>query len=266
MMLLIRYFYKMRIVFYLFFFISSISYSQTKIPAFKSGEFLKYKLSYGPINAGFATLEVVDHYENDKDLFHIIGKGWTTGMTNFFFSVQDNYETYFIKESIQPYRFIRKINEGGYTKDKEILFDFQKNSATVIDHKKSKKESFFIQDDTQDMLSSLYYIRTIDFDSLKAGDIIPVNMFLDNEIYKFHLFFKGREIIKFGKKKIKTLVLQPMVQEGRIFESNESVTFWISDDMNKIPIKIKASILVGSIKAELVEHKGLTNPMPLIFN
>jgi len=91
-------------------------------------------------------------------------------------------------------------------------------------------------------------------------------MFLDDEMYKFHLFFKSREIIKFDKKKIKTLVLQPMVQEGRIFESNESVTFWISDDMNKIPLKIKASILVGSLKAELVEYKGLTNPMPLIFN
>jgi len=256
----------MKRVFLLFYLISLVSFSQNNSVSFKNGEFLKYKLSYGPINAGFATLEIKDHYENDTAMFHIIGKGWTTGMTNFFFSVQDNYETYFIKENIQPYRFIRKINEGGYTKDKEILFDFQKNAAIVIDHKKDKKESFTILEDTQDMLSSLYYIRTIDFDSLKVGDIIVVNMFLDDEMYKFHLFFKSREIIKFDKKKIKTLVLQPMVQEGRIFESNESVTFWISDDMNKIPLKIKASILVGSLKAELVEYKGLTNPMPLIFN
>jgi hypothetical protein len=256
----------MRIVFFLLFFVSSISYSQTKISAFKNGEFLKYKLSYGLINAGFASLEIEDHIENETEMFHVIGYGWTTGMTDFFFPVIDNYETYFTKNSMQPYRFIRKIDEGGYTKDKEILFDFQNNSATVIDHKKNKKKSFEIHDNVQDMLSSLYYLRTIDFSDLKEGAIINIDMFLDNEVYKLHLILKAREIIKFNKKRIKTLVLQPTVQEGRIFKSDESVTFWISDDLNKIPLKIKASILVGSIKAELIEYKGLANPMPLIFN
>ncbi len=256
----------MRKVFFLLFFISSISYSQIVTPAFKHGEFLKYKLSYGLINAGYASLELKAHFENEIEMIHVIGKGWTTGMTDFFFHVMDNYQTYFDKNKMQPYRFIRKIDEGGYTKNKEILFDFKSNSATVIDHKKSTENTFPIHAKVQDMLSSLYYLRTIDFNTLKEGDIIGIDMFLDNEIYKLHLIFKTREIIKFNNKKIKTLVLQPTVQEGRIFESNESVTFWISDDMNKIPIKIKASILVGSIKAELVEYKGLTNPMPLIFN
>ena len=253
-------------VFFLLFFISSFSYSQIVTPAFKEGEFLKYKLSYGPINAGFATLEIEDYFENGVELFHVTGKGWTSGMTDFFFSVKDNYETYFTKNNMQPYRFIRKIDEGGYTKDKEILFDFNSNIATVLDHKKSTENTFPIHAKVQDMLSSLYYLRTVDFNTLKEGDIISIDMFFDNEIYKLHLIFKAREIIKFNNKRIKTLVLQPTVQEGRIFKNNESVAFWISDDMNKIPIKIKASILVGSIKAELVEYKGLANPMPLIFN
>ena len=256
----------MRKVFFLLFFISSISYSQIDTPAFKEGEFLKYKLSYGLINAGFATLYVEDHFEGETEMFHVTGKGWTTGMTEFFFPVRDNYQTYFDKNKMLPYRFIRKIDEGGYTKDKEILFNFNSDIATVIDHKKNTENTFPIHAKVQDMLSSLYYLRTIDFNTLKEGDIIGIDMFLDNEIYKLHLIFKAREIIKFSNKKIKTLVLQPTVQEGRIFKSNESVTFWISDDMNKIPIKIKASILVGSIKAELIEYKGLANSMPLIFN
>lgn len=256
----------MKRIFLLFYIVSFVSFSQNKLPSYQAGEFLKYKLSYGPINAGYASLEVKDHFENDREMFHVLGKGWTTGMVDIFFSVKDDYQTYFDKQTMQPYRFIRKINEGGYTKDKEILFDFNNNSAKVIDHKKGKTEVFSVQSDAQDMLSSLYHVRNIDFDTLKEGDIISINMFLDNDIYKFNLFFKEREIIKFNKKKVKTLVLQPTVQEGRIFKSDESVTFWISDDMNKIPIKIKASILVGSIKAELVEYKDLANPMPLIFN
>ena len=256
----------MRKIFFLLFFISSISYSQINTQAFKKGEFLKYKLSYGPINAGYASLELKDHFENEIEMIHVIGKGWTTGMTEIFFPVRDNYQTYFDKINMQPYRFIRKIDEGGYTKDKEILFDFKSNIAKVLDHKKNTENTFPIYAKVQDMLSALYYLRTVDFSTLKEGEIISIDMFLDNEIYKLHLIFKARKIIKFNDKKIKTLVLQPTVQEGRIFESNESVTFWISDDMNKIPLKIKASILVGSIKAELIEYKGLANPLPLIFN
>jgi len=256
----------MRKVLFLLFFISSVGYSQSNTPAFESGEFLKYKLSYGLINAGLATLEIEDHIENDMVMFHVTGKGWTTGMTDFFFPVIDDYQTYFDKKTMQPYRFIRKINEGGYTKNKEIFFDFKREIATVIDHKKSKTETFPVQNDVQDMLSSLYYVRGIDFDTLDEGEIISISMFLDNDIYKFHLFFKGREIIKFNGKRIKTIVFQPTVQEGRIFKSNESVTIWLSDDANKIPLKIKASVLVGSIKAELIEYRGLANPIPLIFN
>lgn len=256
----------MKRLFLIFYLLSFLTYSQKVSVPFKDGEFLKYKLSYGLINAGFATLQIKDHFENETEMLHVIGKGWTTGMTNFFFSVKDNYETYFDKNQMKPYRFIRKIDEGGYTKDKEILFDFNDHRATVIDHKMNKKDSFSIEKDVQDMLSSLYYVRNIDFTTLKEGDIISIKMFLDSEVYHLNLIIKEREIIKFNKKKIKTIVLQPTVQEGRIFKSNESVTFWISDDLNKVPLKIKASILVGSIKAELIEYKGLSNPMTFIFN
>jgi len=35
---------------------------------------------------------------------------------------------------------------------------------------------------------------------------------------------------------------------------------WISDDANKIPIKLRADLRVGSLTAELEEFKGLANP------
>jgi hypothetical protein len=51
-----------------------------------------------------------------------------------------------------------------------------------------------------------------------------------------------------------------MVQSGRIFKAQESVTLWITDDANKIPIKMKADLAVGSLRAELEQYKGLANP------
>ena len=134
----------MRKVFFLLFFISSLSFSQNKTIPFQKGEFLKYKLSYGLIHAGFATLQVDEIIKENKNLIHIDGQGWTVGIVDFFFSVEDNYQTYFDKNTLKPYRFIRKINEGGYTKNKEILFDFQKHQATVKDYKNNNEKSFSI--------------------------------------------------------------------------------------------------------------------------
>ena len=256
----------MKYFIYLFCLFPFLLFAQVSSKPFKKGEFLKFKISYGVLNAGMATLEMDEMYKNSDTLIHINGNGWSTGMVDLFFPVKDNYQTYFYKNSFKPYHFIRNISEGSYTKNTEIFFDFEKLQAKVINHKKNRERLYPIHENVQDMLSSLYYLRNIDFSDKDPGDAISFDMFLDNEIFTIKLYFKARETLSFNKKKVKTIVLQPMVQEGRIFSSKESVTFWVSDDLNKIPIKIKASVLVGSLKAELIEYKGLTNPLKLIFN
>jgi len=228
---------------------------------FKEGEFLKYKVHYGLLNAGFTSLEINE--TDDPGTLHAVGKGWTTGMVGVFFKVDDTYETYFDKNTKRPKHFIRKINEGGYTKDKEIFFDFKKHKARVINHKRKRDSTYFIQNDVQDMLSSFYYVRTLDFSSLKENDSIDVNMFMDESMYNIRVLVMGRERIKTGFGEIDCVKIRPLVLEGRVFKDEENVTLWISDDKNKIPVRIKASILVGSVKAELVEARGLIHPFAL---
>ncbi|MCF6296374.1 MAG: DUF3108 domain-containing protein [Flavobacteriaceae bacterium] len=254
-----------KILFFILFLTSLTIFSQKNKTVFKDGEFLKFKITYGLINAGFASLKVEETVTNNESMHHVIGKGWTIGMTHFFFPVKDDYQTYISKKTSLPYRFIRKIREGSHTKNKEIFFNHKKQQAKVLDYKHDTEKLFTIEKEIQDMLSTLYYLRSLDLKTLKKEEAITVNMFLDNEIIKFKLIFKGRELIKTKFGKVKTLVFSPTVQEGRVFKENESVTLWITDDANKIPIKIKASILIGSLKAELVTYKGLANSFPIIF-
>jgi hypothetical protein len=84
-------------------------------------------------------------------------------------------------------------------------------------------------------------------------------MFFDEETTKFKLKFIGREDIttKFGT--VSAMVFRPLVQSGRVFKEQESLTVWISDDNNKLPLRIKANLAVGSIKADLDAFKGLKN-------
>ena len=240
--------------------------SQEKTQVFKDGEWLRYKMSYsGFLKAGNATLSVEKDTINGKEVFHVTGKGWTTGIIKWFFKVQDDYQSYFDIETGKPYLFKRKINEGGYKKHRHTTFNYENNTAHVQDFK-NQKDSIIPIGNIQDMMSSFYYLRNYDVSKMKPGEEISLNMFMDSQTYPFKLRFLGTEIIKTRFGKIKTLRFRPLVQAGRVFKENESVTIWISADENKIPIKLKASLSVGSLRAELDAYKGLANSFRIIFD
>ncbi|TAE65297.1 MAG: DUF3108 domain-containing protein [Flavobacteriia bacterium] len=251
-----------RIILLLTVFVLSNSFDTEEIDSYAIGEFFKLRIHYGLINAGYATLEVKDAEINGRKMHHVIGKGYTTGMTKMMFKVVDNYESYFNKETNKPYVFIRNINEGGYTKNQQGYFNQNNNTVLVKDYKNKTEKTFHVPENIQDIVSSFYYLRNHPkIDKLIVGESITIDMFFDEETTKFKLKFVGRENInsKFGE--INCMIFKPLVQAGRVFKEEESLTVWISDDNNKIPIRVKASLAVGSIKADIDQYKGLKHPI-----
>ncbi|MAB47092.1 MULTISPECIES: DUF3108 domain-containing protein [Winogradskyella] len=256
----------------LVFLVSLKAPSPEQDPAFQSGEWFKFKMSYsGWFKAGEATLKVDEKKLNGKTVYHVVGKGKTTGAVNLFFKVRDRYESYFDKETGAPYKFIRKIDEGGHTKDIEIEFNHEEQKAVVNNKKHKKVKTIATEEDVQDMVSMYYYLRnSINIDELKIGDEIKTNMFFDEENYGFKLKYLGKETIKVdvndSKVKVKSLKFRPYVMAGRVFKEEESLTLWVSADKNKIPLKIKADLAVGSLRADLVQFKGLKHYFPIVFD
>ncbi|MFB9055425.1 DUF3108 domain-containing protein [Mariniflexile ostreae] len=239
-----------------------------KESSFDTGEWFKFKMSYsGFLTAGTATLSVKDANLNGRDVYHVVGNGWTSGMIKWFFKVKDRYESYFDKETILPYKFVRNINEGGHTKDIEINFDQVNNKAYVNDKKNKTKTTIDTKPNIQDMVSTFYYLRNnLDIKNLKNGDEIEVDMFFDDENYGFKLKYLGEEVIDTGFGKVETLVFRPYVMAGRVFKEEESLTLWVSKDKNKLPLRIKADLAVGSLRADLDAFKGLKHPFKVIVN
>ena len=236
------------------------SFASQREDAFQTGEWFKFRVHYGLINAGYATLEVQDGVINNKKVYHVIGKGYSTGMSRFFFKVDDLYESYFDKVTGNPYKYIRKIDEGGYTKNQEGFFNQNSDRVLVKDYENKTEKTFVIPNNTQDIVSTFYYLRNYPtINKLKVGESVAIDMFFDEETTKFKLKFIGREDLntKFGV--IPTMIFRPLVQSGRVFKEQEALTVWISDDDNKIPVRIQASLTVGSIKADLDGFKGLKN-------
>lgn len=242
-----------------FLLISTLFHGQ--VPAYGDGEWFKFRVHYGIVTAGYATLDVKQTTLKGKGVYHVKGFGETVGLSKLFFKVRDDYQSYIDIEKNIPYRFVRDIYEGGYTKDLIVDFDHQTKRATVNDKKHNETKIFSFETNTQDILSSFYYLRNhIDSKKLKENDVVDVNMFFDNENIGFQMRFLGRETINTSFGQVKTLVFRPYVQSGRVFKEKESLTVWISDDENKIPLLVKADLAVGSLRATLTEYKGLQHP------
>ena len=236
--------------------------------AFQDGEWFKFRMSYsGFLKAGNATLSVNETTLNGKPVYHVVGKGWTTGAIKWFFKVKDRYESYFDKYTGMPYKFIRKIDEGGHTKDIEIKFDHNKKEAFVENKKHKTEKTIATEQDVQDMVSAFYYLRNnYDTENIRVGDVVQLNMFFDEENYNFRLKFLGRETIDTEFGRVKTLKFRPYVMAGRVFKEQESLTLWVSADENKIPLKIKADLAVGSLRADLEAFKGLKHSFQIQFD
>lgn len=245
---------------------ASQTYFAQQESAFKEGEWFKFKMSYSNfLKAGNATLLVKDEKLEGKDVYHVVGRGWTTGMIKWFFKVEDRYESYFDKNTIMPYKFVRNIDEGGHTKDIVIDFDQDNHKAHVNNIKHKTNKVFDTKPNIQDMVSTFYYLRNnLDTSTLKIGDEVQLDMFFDEENFGFKLKYLGEETIKTDFGKVEALKFRPYVMAGRVFKEEESLTLWVSKDKNKVPLRIKADLAVGSLRADLEAFKGLKHPFQIV--
>lgn len=236
-------------------------------PAFKSGEWLKFRIHYGFLNASYATMHLTAETLNDIPVYHVVGEGRTTGFASIFFKVDDTYESYFDRRDGKPYKFIRKIDEGGYTKDIEINFDYDRNRALLQDHKNGTQRQIPVHDQIQDLISASYFLRNnYSTDQFTLGETLDMDLLYDDDgVFRFQLKYLGKEILKTKFGKVECLKFRPLVQSGRVFKEKESLTLWVSNDLNKIPIRIKADLAVGSLKADLDGYNGLRNQFKIIM-
>ena len=117
----------------------------------------------------------------------------------------------------------------------------------------------------QDLISVFYFFRNqLDIDNLKENQAIEADLFFDDENYRFKTVYLGKERIKTKYGKVEALKFRPYVQAGRVFEEEESLTLWVSNDQNKIPLKIKAKLAVGSLEADLDGFKNLKHPTKVL--
>lgn len=223
--------------------------------SFKAGESITLKVYYNLgklfIGAGEAVFNCQLEKLNGRDVYHVTGEGKTFRTYDWFFKVRDKYESYIDTATLLPHHFVRNVDEGGYKIYNNVTFDHVHNTAV------SEKTTIKTPACVQDVISAIYYARNINFDKYKPGDKIPFDMYLDDKIYNIYIRYIGKETIetKFGK--FRAIRFAPLLIQGTMFEGGEKMTVWVSDDANKVPLRIDSPISVGSVKVDMVAYKNL---------
>jgi hypothetical protein len=241
--------------------VSSTGWGQ--IISYKPGEKVTYTIQYGFITGGEAVLELNSEEYNGKEAWHSKIRAKTTGMADAFFKVLDVYESFVDPITELPVKSIRNIREGRYRKYNEVLFDHKTRADSAI--LTSDLTGIHITPQgIHDILSCFYYFRNhiLPVDTnLKKGELTTIITWFCDELYPIRLRYIGTDEIRTKIGRIKCFKFNPVTETGRLFKTEEDVSFWFSADKNFLPVKIRFDIFVGAFTVEIVKYEGLIYPL-----
>jgi hypothetical protein len=233
--------------------------NSTENNAFKAGELLEYDVSYssalGDFTAGKARVKIKEWDDMEGNTgFHFVGTGETNNFFDVFYEVVDRFESKVDGKTLLPFHFIRNTHEGSYIYNDTVFFD--RNLDSVFSMRKKKR----VPADVHDIVSAVFYMRTLSIEDFGEDSVYQLNFYLDDSVYNSAIKFEGKGIIETKWGWLPCLKVWPMLAIGEVFTNKYPMSVWITDDENHIPIMAESEIIVGSVKMELNNFKGLKNP------
>ncbi|MFO7656631.1 MAG: DUF3108 domain-containing protein, partial [Bacteroidales bacterium] len=150
-----------------------------KHKSFISGEELVYQIRYGFIHGGEASASINLVNYDGKTAYHARIIAQSKGVADKLFSVRDIYESYFDPLTCLPYKAIRNIKEGNYRYYNEVFYSHQ--DCTLYSQRSDS--TFKVPSNILDMVSTLYYIRSLKIEKMSKGNAIEVITFFGDEIF-----------------------------------------------------------------------------------
>jgi len=217
---------------------------------FRAGEWLRFTVHYGFINAGSAYLEVPEVREwNGRPVYKLVA---TAKSNNFIdnvlrYKVRNRIESLWDSTGHFSWRYSESRREGKHHAQSEILFDYGKQEARYQDGK-----TFPIPPEVQDALSSFYFTRT---QALPLGGSVFFDYHASRKSVPLEVKVLGRETVETPAGTFACVVVEPILKAGGIFKNKGRLVIWLTDDERRMPVLMKSKVMIGSISATLVEAK-----------
>jgi len=215
---------------------------------FGPGELMEFSIDYGIVNAGSATLAVVEVKEHGgRRVYHIESKANSNRFFSSFYKVRDKVVSYMDVQTLNSVYFHKRLREGDYRKTVEMDFDHEAEVARYRDGR-----TFDILPGTHDVLSAFFYIRNLD---LAPGKVYSVPAHSSRRTYELRVMVHGRETVEVKAGTYTCFVVEPVIEGEGLFKHEGKLTLYITDDEYRTPVLIKTKVPVGSIDVQLTAYR-----------
>lgn len=226
---------------------------------FQNGERLTFTVSYGVIKAAEATLSVEEvQFENKIPAYRFSSTAKTFPFFDPVFKVRDTVESIWDIQKKSSLRYTKNLREGTYKQYRIHQYKPDLN-RTVYKRWRFKQEEFVskemtIPPNTQDILSAFYITR---MQNLQIGRDFVINVTTDGKNYPAKVEVLRQETIDsiFGRKDC--LVIRPAMRGEAIFKQTGEILIWITNDEQKVPLRMESKITFGKFTATLTDARNV---------
>lgn len=255
-------------LFILLLFISSFAFAQNN--AFKAGENLTFTASYnmsGVLTELAQVNMVTSEVKTSKaTLLRLKCTATTYNKWDSYFKIRDLYESYVSPTTVKPYLYKRDIYEGGYSKFVQYKYNHSKGTVESLIRKKKKtggtydqNKTLKISSNTKDIVSTIYYLRTLDLKNYTSGASKTLSVLFDNKPTDVVFTYLGKETIptNIGSKTCYKLSIS--IKNSDVLKGNNDNILWLTADENKIPVYATFKVAVGNGELKIKSATGLKN-------
>ena len=253
-------------------FLSTMAAAQLtpSLPRIAVDEQLSYAIKWGIVHAGTSSLSVQGVEDvAGQPAYHIVSEARSAAVIDAFYKVRDRNESWMDTRQPRSLKYARNIREGSYRIKEVITLDQEKRRFSEVSERLDKNRRETTEGDITpnvlDVLSSLYYVRTL---PLEVGKEFVIDVHSSDKVWPLVLKVKGRETVRVHAGKFDCYRVEPVLREAGIFiAKGKKLEVWITADEKRLPVLMRAEIFIGHVAAELVNAKVSKEPASVIsFN
>ncbi|MBR5862834.1 MAG: DUF3108 domain-containing protein [Bacteroidales bacterium] len=237
---------------------------------YQAGEKMTFTMHYewGTIDSdiGTATVELDTLRFNGYKAFHCSVYGKTTRLFDLIFKVREDFDSWFTCDGLRPLKFTRDTHEGRYVTRNTYIYNWESSEPHIVadvysSSRGQRNLELPLTPCTYDLPSLFFLARNMDIDNIVPEKKYPMTFAIDDDVYHVYFILYGRETVKVkGLGTVRTIKFAARLIAGEVFNGDEDMMIWVSDDENRIPVKFEAPILVGTASGRLKSYEGLKYP------
>lgn len=218
---------------------------QKKVP-FRVGEQLTYSVKWGGITGGFVTMRIADiiNYQGHP-VYQIIVEAQSNAFLSVFYPLYYMLESLIDVEGLFSRRYWSKQDENGDKRERKYEFDHENNTAYQGD------DTYYITYGIQDEVSAVFYVRTLD---LKVGTPVYLDLYAKRQNWRVKCDVLATETVNVNAGTFETILVEPELNFDGIMKKGK-IKAWFTDDMHRIPVRVKSKIAIGAITMELEAYQ-----------